>query len=261
MHYFAISDIHGYLDVLKDTMKIVDLESNHENKLIFLGDYIDYGNQSSETLYYIKELSEKLKNQIVVLKGNHEEMFLNWLFNPIDNVYYLIEDQDLKTIKTFLAEEQYLSVCKKMKDKENILSTSKLIATMVKNNHTELILWLRKLKYYYQTDKQIFVHAGIDEDAQDLWMHGTSKDYFINKYPAQTGIFYKDIIAGHIGTSEFRKDKKCYEVYWDEKSHYYIDGTVQESGVILILKYDTKTGIYTSFRKMDNGTWEEYNII
>ena len=38
---YAMSDIHGCLRELKDKMTQVDLQG--DNRLIFLGDYMDYG--------------------------------------------------------------------------------------------------------------------------------------------------------------------------------------------------------------------------
>lgn len=55
--------------------------------------------------------------------------------------------------------------------------------------------WMRGLPFYYETDTQIFVHAGIDEEAGDLWRWGTEDAYFCEKFPWSTGKFLKDIIA------------------------------------------------------------------
>jgi predicted phosphodiesterase len=37
---YAMSDIHGYYDLMVENLKLIDLEDK-ENKLIFCGDYID----------------------------------------------------------------------------------------------------------------------------------------------------------------------------------------------------------------------------
>ncbi|MNW33696.1 hypothetical protein D3C74_106620 [compost metagenome] len=46
----------------------------------------------------------------------------------------------------------------------------------------------------------------------------------MSKFPATYGKFHKDIIADHISTSSLAKDNKFHNVYWDGKSHFYIDG-------------------------------------
>ena len=193
MFYYAMSDIHGYFDVLQESMQVVDLKSNKSNKIIFLGDYIDYGKESLKVLYFIKRLSEEYDGQVIALRGNHEEIFL-----------------------------------------KKLLIANSIKIDSFKEKHKELIIWLRNLPYYFQTKRQIFVHAGILEEAGDLWMHGTPTEYFTSKYPAEEGFFYKDIIAGHVGTSELRNNKNNHEVYWD-------------------------TIIYTSFRRIDNKL-KEYRI-
>ena len=132
------------------------------------------------------------------------------------------------------------------------------------NNHGELIKWLKKLPYYYESDQQIWVHAGIDEEAEEFWESGTSEEIFVSKFPATFGKFFKDIIAGHISTSVLAKDKDFHSVYWDGKSHLFLDGETNVSGVIPLLKYDTVTRKYSSFKKKidddENIKWEEYVI-
>lgn len=127
-----------------------------------------------------------------------------------------------------------------------------------------LINWLKSLPFYYETDTQIFVHAGIDEEAEELWKWGSEDYYFCSKYPHTTGKFYKDIIAGHVSTNEISGDADYHHVFWDKQSHFYIDGNTRVSKTIPVLKYDTASGKYSSFKKIqqDDGSfvWQEYVI-
>lgn len=106
--------------------------------------------------------------------------------------------------------------------------------------------WLKNLPTYWKTPIQVFVHAGIDEDAQEYWEQGTSEDVMLNKFPATTGPFPIDIIAGHIGTYALAGDPNFHDIYFDGSSHYFIDGTVEVSGRIPVLTYDPTTGRYGS---------------
>ena len=115
------------------------------------------------------------------------------------------------------------------------------------------IEWLKTLQRYYETEKQIFCHAGICEEAEDLWKWSTDDYMFTSKFPAQFGKFYKDIIAGHIGTAGISGDSNYHDIYFDGQSHYYIDGTTLESGNIPILMYDTGTEKYYSIK--EDGAW------
>ena len=62
-----------------------------------------------------------------------------------------------------------------------------------------------------------------------------------------------DIIAGHIGTSVISGDPRYHDIYFDGESHYYIDGTVLDSGLIPVLKLDTATNKY--YRVTETGDW------
>lgn len=212
---YAMSDIHEKLDLFKEVLSLVDLSEN--NQLILVGDYIDIHSQDLSILYFIKELQEKHKDQVIVLTGNHEFM--------------LLEDIDSKA---------------------NLF------------NDTALIKWLKNLPFYYETDTQIFVHAGIDEEAEELWKWGSEDYYFCSKYPHTIGKFFKDIIAGHVSTSEITGIVDYHKVYWDKESHFYIDGDTRVSNIIPVLKYDTASGTYSGFEKIkqDDGgfVWREYAI-
>lgn len=115
------------------------------------------------------------------------------------------------------------------------------------------LFWMKGLKRYYATEHQIFCHAGIDEDAGDLWKWGTDDYTFTEKYPPQTGSFYMDIIAGHTGTSKISGNPYFHDIFYDGESHYYIDGTVLVSRVIPVLKVDTETNRY--YRVTESGDW------
>ncbi len=123
------------------------------------------------------------------------------------------------------------------------------------NHHnTQFYLnWMKSLPRYYKTGNQIFVHAGIDEEAGELWEIMTDDSIFTAKYPAQTGSFYKDIIAGHIATEIISGTPGYDDIYFDGKSHYYIDGNVLDYGSIPVIMVDTETNKY--YRVTQSGNW------
>lgn len=118
----------------------------------------------------------------------------------------------------------------------------------------EYINWLSSLPLYYVEGNTIFVHAGIDEEAGDMWEWETSEDVFTSKYPAETGKIEgldMKVVAGHVGTAEISGDKFFHDIYFDGESHYYIDGTVLDSRVIPILMVDTENDKY--YQVTDSG--------
>ena len=94
---YAMSYIHGCMEELKDKMDQVDLRG--DNRMIFLGDYMDYGESSFQVLQYIWELQKQYGDEkIIVLKGNHEQMFLEW----IKNYATCIKHRTSKPLKAYI---------------------------------------------------------------------------------------------------------------------------------------------------------------
>lgn len=251
-----MSDVHGYMKPLEQNLELIDLSSN-ENKLIFCGDYIDYGNESCKVLYKIKELTEQYPKQVVVLMGNHEHMYLEFLSSKDKDILaieWLGTDREFCTVNSFISEDtkkEMNAIIMQSKSPKDFSALEKCIPIIKKNiieQHRDLIHWVKSLPLYYETANQIFVHAGVDEEAEEYWMHGTPDEYFISKYPASFGYFYKDIIAGHISTSSLANDKDYHDFFWDGKSHYYIDGETKVSGIVPLLQYDTETKKYSSLK-------------
>ena len=236
---FAMSDIHGYLDEFICALSKVDL-SDKNNRLILIGDYIDNGLQSFQVISKIIELEELYPNQIITLLGNHEEWFYDWLIleKPTSSAFS-------ETIKSFFSPEELTYILK-----SNVNNFEAGVRNEIKNNikFNPFINWFKKRyrdKRYYETDTQIFVHAGLDEEAGKLWKDLTSSEMFTNKFPTTTGEFFKDIISGHIASWEVAKDRRYLgKIYYDSKSHYLIDGDVTNSKTIPVLYYDTITQKY-----------------
>ncbi|MGR6899392.1 metallophosphoesterase [Rummeliibacillus sp. BSL5] len=248
---YAVSDIHGFFDEMMETLSLVDLDSNRDNQLIFLGDYINRGPKSCQVLYKIKELEETYPEQVIVLIGNHDQMFIDWWGE--DFWLWLEQDQELMATKSFFTDEQWDCMLKKVQVIENPRTRMNgLLKSELKKNHRELLQWLfaKNASLYYETSNQIFVHAGICEEDEELWKHATEEGEYTWKFPVETGSFYKDIIAGHVSSVTVSEDESYLgKVYWDKESHFFIDGETNKSYVIPLLKYDTNTKLYSSYEK------------
>jgi len=92
---WVIGDIHGMFDPLKRIMSSIHANSRRKDsdteieKIIFLGDYIDYGPSSKEVVDYIMDLPFKT----VCLMGNHDDLMLQFLersdlFKSFGNVWF-----------------------------------------------------------------------------------------------------------------------------------------------------------------------------
>lgn len=213
MKVFAMSDIHGCIDAFHEALQLVDLSG--DNQLVLCGDYIHGGEDDYAVLDRIMEMEKKYgPEKVIVLAGNHEDMACDGRW-PI--------------------------------------GASRLSNVRVNcNQDDQYLLWMKQLRRYYVVDHTIFVHAGIDEEAEDWWEWGTDEFTFTEKYPAETGKFYMNIVAGHVGTSEISGDPYFHDIYFDGESHYYIDGTVQESGTIPVIQLDTDTNRF--YRVTETGS-------
>jgi serine/threonine protein phosphatase 1 len=255
--YYAMSDMHGFTAATQEALSYADLD-DPRNKIVFCGDYINYGPDSCGLLYFLMELQRDKPDQVIVLPGNHETMLLDCLYGP-DAAERLSYDRELLTARGFMTERALEEIRSKLSDmnrgggaqnQRNMANTiGRMVRAAIGETHQTLFSWLRGLPYFYETEKQIFVHAGIDEEAGEFWKLGTQEDDFVQKFPAETGRFYKDVIAGHVGTGAIAGDASFHDVFWDGESHYYLDGTVAESGTIPLLKYDTETERYTEFKR------------
>ncbi|MBR2523298.1 MAG: metallophosphoesterase [Clostridiales bacterium] len=244
---YAVSDIHGCLDKLEEKMELVDLKG--DNRIIFLGDYIEYGWQSGQVLQFIYDLQNEYgTDKVIVLKGNHEDMILNWIDEYsgsvpetdemlYDSWFKTDSEQGYKTFRTLVTEEQLAGI-RGMEGKVPFGNFNREAVRMVLETNGQLVQWMRSMKSYFQTDTQIYVHAGVDEEAEEYWMWGTGDEVFLWKHPASFGAFYKTVIAGHVGTSSLAREKGFHDVFYDGASHYYIDGTAAGNGKLLLLAYD-----------------------
>ena len=240
----AISDIHSCYDLFMEKLKLIEAElEDANNKLILLGDYIDRGPDSFRCLEKAYSLQQKYgKEQVIVLRGNHEEWFIDFLKGEGDE--WLAEDRNYHTSKTFLTDAQYLELLSISSHQRRI----EFIIRVIKENHKELLRWMVNLPYFYETETQIFVHAGVDEEIPEEEMEYctlcTAEYIFTGKVPPTVGRFYKTIIAGHIAAASVAHDAGWPGIYFDKQSHYYIDGGAPKRKRLLCLVYDETSQTY-----------------
>ena len=78
MKYFVFSDIHGFYSILKEELDKKGFDVNDENHmLISIGDNFDRGKENYHMFKFLKEM--KQKNKIILIKGNHEDLFMDML--------------------------------------------------------------------------------------------------------------------------------------------------------------------------------------
>ncbi len=84
---FVIGDVHGCSEMLKRLVDKIGWEPAND-RLIFVGDYIDRGEDSRGVVEFILAL-KKLSPNITCLIGNHEAIFLDYL-SGMDRKLFLL---------------------------------------------------------------------------------------------------------------------------------------------------------------------------
>jgi serine/threonine protein phosphatase 1 len=78
---YAVSDVHGRADLLQDVFAAIDLHLSRTRRArtlhVFLGDYIDRGPASRQTIDLLIERSRS--HESIFLRGNHEAFLLDVL--------------------------------------------------------------------------------------------------------------------------------------------------------------------------------------
>lgn len=78
MATYCVSDIHGNLKELKALLEKIQFKYDGSDRLIIVGDMVDWGRQSIETLLFCMELDKEYEF-VTVLMGNHDYMMLEYL--------------------------------------------------------------------------------------------------------------------------------------------------------------------------------------
>lgn len=82
----VIGDIHGGFKALEQVLERAKVTP--DDKLIFLGDYVDGWSEAFEVINMLIAL--KSSHNCVFLRGNHDELFYQWLKNAKDNPNWLL---------------------------------------------------------------------------------------------------------------------------------------------------------------------------
>lgn len=204
MNFFVIADIHGCLHTFQE---LLSHWRPAEETLVQLGDLVDRGNYSPETVALCQELSQDFPDKTVFLQGNHdwgmaehlgpEGPFPDWLYWGGEG-----------TLRQYLQYPEWLAP------------------------HTA---WLAARPLAWETEHVVFSHAGFAGVADPfdplnldglLWRRGP----LLNTGPLQ--------VVGHTPTAngEFRYDRVANAIYLDTGAVFgrALTGLrLSETGVVL----------------------------
>lgn len=267
MRYYALSDFNGYVGQLRATWMQIEMHASREDRIVFCGNYIGDGPDPLGTLLEVMRL-DWLDDRVVVLGGAQESGFHTWADGMPDysrNPWDPAADDFLILRKMFSSGrvDQWIAALGLSEEPawdSRTLQQSVFAALNAVDERLDGWLWERGV--LYETPLQIFVPAGLDDEAGEYWRYPDDSYVFCQKDVPDTGPFEKDVIAGTFpGSHPMLADDPDYRgVYWDGASHFYINGDVARTGEIPVLIYDTATGNYSTFAWERETAWREVVI-
>ena len=218
----AIGDIHGGFRALKQVLERANVTEN--DKLIFLGDYVDGWSESSEIIQFLIRLSEK--QECIFIKGNHDAWTEDWLsFRNASDVWLFNGGQS--TVDSY---SDY-----SLKDLE-----------------IHLEFFERMKNYHVGEENRLFIHAGYSSMHgpekevyssnyrwdRTLWETAVAMDKKLSKnselYPKRL-LLYKEIFIGHTPTLHFGIKEPI-----NKANVWNLDTGAAFTGALTIMDVDTK---------------------
>lgn len=98
--FVAIGDVHGRADLLLEIDRLIS-ERCPNWPVVFLGDYVDRGEDSREVLKLLMSVPADREPPVTCLMGNHERMVLDFLDNPARKAARWLRNGGLQTLASF----------------------------------------------------------------------------------------------------------------------------------------------------------------
>jgi len=194
---YAIGDIHGRLDLLKQLLGMIEAAEEswpaEHAILIFLGDYVDRGPDSRGVIELLRTgLPERFEHAF--LRGNHEEMMLQSLQSA--------EYFDLWAINGGLATARSygLEIAENTPVRElDSFAICQELAEAVPQSHKD---FMRALPIKVEAGDYLFVHAGVRPNVP--LNAQTDRDCLLirDEFLTYQGDFGKVVVHGHTPVPE-----------------------------------------------------------
>lgn len=187
--YFIIGDVHGSFDLLEKLLT----QRKEGERLVLLGDYIDRGFQSRKVLNLVRKLKEQ--EDAILIKGNHEDLLLNFLDDPENMANLYLPQGGQNTLASFFGEDEVWR------------RTPEYLAQRFNDEYADIVDLIKGTIPYYDAGSFVFVHAGVDLRLANWELTDPSDFCWIREpfftIPNKTG---KTFIFGHTPTQHLHPD-------------------------------------------------------
>ncbi len=148
----AIGDVHGCSDLLDVLLEKID--PAQDQRLIFLGDYVDRGPNTAATLERLYVMTQQRPDDVICLMGNHEKMMLKFLDDPLGQGSNWLRHGGVETLASYgidgvsgrASPDAAIAACEAF---ERALPI-------------EIAQWLRQLPLQWQSGNICCTHAAMD---------------------------------------------------------------------------------------------------
>lgn len=217
---FVIGDIHGMYHSLE---VMLSHWRRDEEQLILVGDYIDRGPNSDSVLKTVRTLQKE--HNAILLRGNHEQLFLNYLLEPRKEWKLYKQNGGATTISQLLQIQ--------IEDVE--AQAPEEVVEKLLEKEPWLIEWLESLVYYTTFGNHIIVHAGVDFTKSD-WRYTSLHDFLWIRegFHYEENTTGRNIIFGHTPVQTLHESVEP----WQRDGKWGIDGGNVYGGSLIALRID-----------------------
>lgn len=142
----AASDVHGNVAMLD---KVAEFQKRYPDAItVFGGDYVDGHKEGCEVLHRIYDMSHAHPDRVVVLRGNHEDIMLNFMDNYHDRLW--LYNGGKATMKEW---------CRILVGRAGHAAWMR---KTILEHEAPLLRWVSSLPYTVTLGQMAFVHAGFD---------------------------------------------------------------------------------------------------
>ena len=162
---YVLPDLHGKaeeLQLILDRILPLRNDKNAVDQIVFLGDYVDRGKDTPGVIDKLISLKQKFGEQVVLLRGNHEQMMLSICgkTNPSFTDLSLPSDYSL-WINNWGSETIIKYAARKgVEIKQPKTLTQARAISLLDADHMNFLQ--KHTVLYHETDNYIFVHAGCE---------------------------------------------------------------------------------------------------
>jgi serine/threonine protein phosphatase 1 len=186
----VVGDIHGKLALFNQLLDEMEYRPE-KDRLVLIGDLVDRGEDSRGVVERAIELRTAAPERVTVLRGNHEEMMLDWIKDPegpqAELWYY---NGGIETLRSYATPAGDISLPVSHYD------------------------FLKSLPTWHEDEHAIYVHAALpegengeflhpresaEESAELLW---SRNKHFFAEYKGKTVVFGHTIVGLYFGERE-----------------------------------------------------------